>query len=263
MVLVNERFWIWGQAAGCHRPEEWGVPGPSRMTPLEGAVYMGVSNIIVVRYGDRPAPPYKQYSIPFRSLNSVVWSIVGAGGVTQEEERTQVLELAGHLPNMTGVMMDDFFKRPSEDGEVGVLSLDELRGIRNGLTVSGRKLDLWVVLYDHQLDLPVKEHLALCDKVSFWTWSARNLKNLERNFDAVEELAPSCGKVLGCYMWDYGKKEPMPVDVMRGQCEMGLQWLREGRIEGMIFLATCICDLDIEAVEWTRGWIAEVGGEEL
>ena len=58
-------------------------------------------------------------------------------------------------------------------------------------------------------------------------------------------------------MWDYGAKRPMPVNLMEKQCETGLQWLQEGRIEGMIFLASCICDLGLETVEWTRG----VGGQ--
>jgi len=31
----------------------------------------------------------------------------------------------------------------------------------------------------------------------------------------------------------------------------------------MIFLASCICDLDLEAVEWTRAWIDQVGNEQL
>ena len=31
----------------------------------------------------------------------------------------------------------------------------------------------------------------------------------------------------------------------------------------MIFLATNICDLGLEAVEWTRQWIAQVGDQPL
>ena len=60
-------------------------------------------------------------------------------------------------------------------------------------------------------------------------------------------------------MWDYGQKRPMSVSDMEMQCELGLEWLQQGRIDGMIFLASCICDLDIEAVEWTKNWIAKVG----
>jgi len=46
-------------------------------------------------------------------------------------------------------------------------------------------------------------------------------------------------------------------------CEVGLRWLREGRIEGMIFLASCICDLGLKTVEWTRRWITEVGDQTI
>jgi hypothetical protein len=60
-------------------------------------------------------------------------------------------------------------------------------------------------------------------------------------------------------MWDYGAKQPMPVETMKRQCETGLRWLKAGRIDGMIFLASCICDLDLPAVEWTREWIAKAG----
>jgi hypothetical protein len=233
------------------------------MTPAEGAFYLGIPNLIMVRYAGKPAPPFDQYAIPFRALKKIVWSIVGAGGQTQEEERAHVLQLAARFPSITGVIMDDFFRKPSEGDEIGVLSVDELRSVRDRLTVSGRGLDLWVVLYTHQLGLPVEPHLELCDKVTFWTWEAPDLRELERNFEAMEKRAPSCGKILGCYMWNYGQKEPMPLDLMEMQCDTGLRWLREGRIEGMIFLASCIGDLELEAVEWTRRWIAEVGDEQL
>ena len=99
---------------------------------------------------------------------------------------------------------------------------------------------------------------------TFWTWLGRDLTNLEENFDKFDRIVPpNCGKVLGCYMWDYGGKQPMPMETMKHQCETGLRWLHEGRIEGMIFLASAICDLDIDTVEWTRRWAAEVGDETL
>jgi hypothetical protein len=51
----------------------------------------------------------------------------------------------------------------------------------------------------------------------------------------------------------------MPTAELERQCSLGLRWLRDGRIEGMIFLASCICDLGLDAVEWTRQWIAAQG----
>lgn len=263
MELVRDRFWIWGHEAGSHGMTEWGVPEPSRITPVEGAHYMGIPNIIMVRYGNKPAPPYKQYTVPFKSLKNVVWSIVGAGGTTQAEDRDKVLEIPQYLPNMTGVMMDDFFHDKGDENTIGALSIADLEKMQKRLKSMKPKLDLWVVLYEKQLSLSIKKHLELCDVVSYWTWTGRILKDLPDRFEKVEELAPKSKKVLGCYMYDYEPKKPMQIDWMEMQCELGLKWLKQGRIEGMIFLATCICDLELEAVEWTRKWIAKVGNEKL
>jgi len=229
------------------------------MTPAEGAYYLGVPNLLMIRWNGQPPIPFDQHAIALRSLKRVVWSLVGSGGKTGEEEREHALKLAARFPNITGFIMDDFFHR---DGS-GQLSPEELKDLKARLTIAGRKRDLYVVLYDHQLDAPVRKHLAYCDKITFWTWRSENLKNLEQNFHHLERLAPDHAKLLGCYMWDFGNKSPMPLDRMQKQCELGLHWLRQGRIEGMIFLANTVADLELEAVEWTRKWIAEVGDSTL
>lgn len=255
---VRDKFWIWGHEAGAYNGQ-WGLPGNSRMTPVEGAFYMGIPNIILVRYEGKPQPPFFQYAIPFKPLKRILWSITGASGITSDEERKQVYALAERMPNIVGFQMDDFFQ--GEDK--AALSLDELRNARKELTIGGRKLDLCVTLYTHQLFPAFKEHLALCDIVSFWTWKAEDLKDLESNFAKMKELAPQSSVLLGCYMWDFGINKPISVDWMKKQCEIGLRWLKEGQINGMIFLATPICDLELETVEWTRRWIAEVGDESI
>ena len=94
-------------------------------------------------------------------------------------------------------------------------------------------------------------------------WNARDLAAQEDSFGTLEELAPGSRKVLGCYLWNYGDRQPMPLDLMEQQCVRGLEWLRQGRIGGMVFLASCICDMGLETVEWTRQWIAEVGDTPL
>ena len=65
-------------------------------------------------------------------------------------------------------------------------------------------------------------------------------------------------------MWDFGVAgHSMPLEMMEVQCKKGLEWLGNGRIKGMIFLASCICDLELEAVEWTRKWMKEVKNMDL
>ena len=56
---IRDRFWIWCHEAGSHNAG-WGLPGISRMTPVEGAAYLGVPNLLMIRYEGKPAPPYDQ-----------------------------------------------------------------------------------------------------------------------------------------------------------------------------------------------------------
>ncbi len=261
-ATVRDKLWIWGHEAGSHN-DRYELQQASRMTPLEGAVYLGVPNMIMVGYAGLPKPPFRQYALAFRPLQRVVWSIVAAGGRTQGGEVQAVRQLATSFPNFSGVMMDDFFRPSESGGMVGTYSVAELQAIRDQLRVSTRRLDLWVVLYEHQLAHSPAEHLAQCDFVSFWTWKSELLRDLEENFKRVEAMAPAARKVLGCYMYDYGNHRPIPLDLLQRQSELGLQWLQDGRIEGMIFLASCICDLELEAVEWTRNWIGNVADRAL
>ncbi len=262
MNTVRDRMWMWGHEAGSHNTG-WDISVSSRITPVEAAFYMDVPNMIMVRYHDKPEMPFDQYAIPFRRLKQVFWSVVGGAGRSSEEEREHVLALAARNPNIIGVFMDDFFRRAQGEGALGVLSVEELQSLRDQFEIGGRRLGLGVTLYTHQLGMPLAAHLELCDWVSLWTWEAPELKDLETNFARCESLTPDSRKLLGLYMYDYGLRLPMPLEAMQMQCETALDWLRGGRIEGMIFLASCICDLDLETVEWTRNWIAEVGDEEL
>jgi hypothetical protein len=405
--LVRDRLWVWAHDAGSY-DNAWGLPGNSRLMPVEGARYLGVPNIIMIRYGGKPAVPFDEYAKPFRDMQRVYWSIAGAGGETSQEEREHVFRLAAQMPNLVGVFMDDFYhdagqtlpqwlaannvtfpvtltlrlpepiaatrleltqshwhsgdyrsadfavdvpddargwrevgrgtleNRPEAtksidlpgqplsalririlgthdheaarscglrrvrlwagDREISwgqtkaeasssyagfdlhaVLRADEpdvrpataaltpeqLQAVRRRLTVGDRRLDLGVTLYTHQLSPRILTHLDLCDVVSLWTWKAQDLAQLESNFARLEQLAPRKRVLLGCYMWDFGTNRPMPVEWMQKQTSLGLQWLQAGEVEGLIFLATNICDLKLETVEWTRKWIAEVGPQRL
>jgi len=255
---LRDRFWVWTHVEGSYK-RDFGLPRTSRMTPVEGAVYLGVPNLLFIRYQGHPPMPFGQYASAFRPFKRVVWSLVGASGQSSDEERKHVLDLAARFPNIVGFVMDDYFRR---DGS-GSLSVEQLQDLRSRLVIGGKKRDLYVVLYQHQLEFPVSEHLNFCDKVTFWTWKAKDLDKLESSFERLEKLAPKHGKLLGCYLWDFGTSKAMPLALMKKQCELGRRWLEEGRIEGMIFLASNVCDLELETVEWTRNWIAEVGSQPL
>lgn len=404
---VRDRLWVWAHAVGSY-DNAYGLPANSRITPVDGARYLGVPNVILIRYGDRPEPPFEQYAAPFRSLDRVFWSVTGAGGATSAAEREHVFRLAAGMPNLVGLFMDDFFHfsnddRPqwlaandpafpvlytvrlaepvaatrlevtqsawrtgdyrtagfavevpagaegwqevaqgvlpnqpaattsvtlpgaaipalrlrllgthdpkdarscglcrlrlwAGDREVSLaearaeasssypgfdpqaalqapapdpgpapaaLAPEDLRALRQRLVLGDRRLDLAVTLYTHQLSPRILPHLEFCDVVSLWTWRAQDLHHLEANVARFRALAPAQRVLLGCYLWDFGTGTPMPLDLMKRQAELGLQWLRAGQVEGLVFLATNVCDLGLETVAWTRDWIASVGPQAL
>jgi len=256
MQVVRDKLWLWCHEAGSHNAA-WGLRNDSRITPTEAAYYMGIPNCIMVVYGNKPEPPFEQYALPLSTLDKVVWSIVGDASSTRNDEDSdldQVLALSERYPNIVGGMMDDFFHR--DQPRHSAVALAEFRRRLRGAV---HPLDLWVVLYHRQLDLPVADCLAHCDTVSLWTMQDDELARLEPTFERFVALTPKQRRVMGVYMWNYGAKKPMTMTLLRRQCELGLEWLGEGRLDGIIFLASCICDLELEAVEWVRSWVNRVG----
>lgn len=264
---VRDACWLWGQEAGCfHRRKNnvWKLPGMSRMTPAEGAFYMGIPNVMLVRFANQPMPPFRQHALPLQPLKRVVWSIIGDAGSVDNDKKPdldEVIALLDDLPNLTGAIMDDFFRKDPK--APGRFTPEQVRGFRDKLHSAPRPLDLYTVVYSRDLEMPIRDYLDAVDAITFWTWHAKDLSMLEDNFQRLEALAPGKRVLLGLYMWDFGACAPMPIEAMKHQCEKGLEWLKTGRVEGLVFLANCVADLDLETVEYARRFIAETGDDLL
>jgi hypothetical protein len=256
----REELWIWGQDPGSHHAvTAFNLPDTNIMTPLEGAYYLGVRNCCRVGMGNRPQPPFDQHSMALVSMKQVVWSITGDSLSNRNDngwgDLNEVIRQAKMYPNITGGVLDDFFSEKRRS----IFTPERLNEFRNKMTCEvGRKMDLWVVLYDGQLDEPVKAHLDACDVITFWTWHGKNLDFLDRNLERVIGLTPGKRRLAGCYMWNYGEHKPLTVEQMEYQCGKYYEWLKKGDIEGIIFCSNCIADIGLEAVEWTREWINKI-----
>jgi hypothetical protein len=265
---VRDRLWIWGHPAGVYNASYLRTLGrESKIEPVAAAEQLGVRNIIFVRYDRMPAAPFDAYYAPFRKLDRVYWSLVGAGGATSVADREAAFSLAEKNENVAGFILDDFFHEPSEgnaaDPSSGALfraSLTpaELRALHDR-KIRGRRLPVMAVVYTGQVKPGAKAHIAEVDQLCLWTWRPSDLRNLEANFAALEKLATGKQLYLGCYMYDFHESKPLPVALMRQQVGLGYRWLKEGRAAGMIFLATPNVDVGLEAVDWTRLWIKTNG----
>jgi len=290
-TTVRDRLCIFTTPPGSSNNylENGGVRGGSRMTPAEGAFYLNVPNLILVRNRELPPLPsnqqwrakteYEQYAIAFRPLKKVIWSVVGSGGKGGMEELHHVLGLAKKYPNIGGIFLDDYVIRAKKQpdgrsmGRPAVMP-EELKSAREQMKAVGRPMEIWVTLYTHELDPkhprykgcepPLAGFLDLFDVLTLWTWNGEEVRQLDESMATLESLAPKTArKALGLYMWDYFNKRPMPIELMKLQCERGLKWLREKRVEYLIFLTSTICDMGLPSVEFSRQWIAEVGSQPL
>jgi hypothetical protein len=117
--------------------------------------------------------------------------------------------------------MDDFFRKP-KDGQVSAHH-EPGQELKQSLHPSGKRLDLWVVLYEHQLDQPLAEYLALCDYVQLWTWYGQNL-TLRTNFDKARKLS-AARRWHWASIGGISKPETAPYGSHEEQCETALQSL--------------------------------------
>jgi hypothetical protein len=291
---VRDHLWIFTVFAGGDNAslESGGVRGGSRMTPAEGAFWLSVPNLLLIRSGDQPPLPegssrtktsFEQWAISFQPLDRVVWSVVGSGGQGGMGELPHVISLAKKYPNLSGIYLDDFIidAKKQADGRIAgrpALHPDELKAARRQMKSLGRPMEIWVTLYTHEICPPRKttspgyrgcvpplaNFLHLFDVLTLWTWNADELPALEENLAALEAIAPKDRRIaLGMYIWDFHNRRSVPLELMKHQCELGLKWLKEERIQELIFLANTVLDLGLPSAEFSRNWIAQVGNQPL
>lgn len=268
---VRDRLWIWGRPAGMYNQTHFRKSGlRSTVEPVDGAQRMGIPNVIFI-CADHIKPPFDTYYRPFEKLDRVYWSLVAASGVTSAPVREATFSLAENHRNLAGFILDDFFHEPtignaSDTGPTqpfrASLTPAEVRTLHER-QVRGGRLPLMAVVYTGQAKPGAKAHLAEVDQVSLWTWRPVDLAGLEANLAVLERLAPGKQVFLGCYMFDFNENKALPVPLMQKQVELGCQWLKSGRIAGIIFLSTAAVDVGLEAVDWTRQWIHTHGNEPL
>lgn len=259
MTKLRDRLWLWGQSPDSHASHK--VP-TSRMTAVEGCFYFGIDRCCRVVMLNHPRPPFDQFSVAMEPLKEVVWSIVGAGGSECNNDGKgdidEVLRQADMFPNITGGVLDDFFF----EARMKIFPPENIKKISDKLkTGCSRPLDLWVVVYDHQLELPIKDYLQHCDVITFWTWKSENLANMEENFKKLCDMTPGKKHLVGCYMYDYGNNKPMTLEAMKKQCEKYEEWLTSGKADGLVLCSNCCADVGLDTVPWTRKWLKEIGGK--
>ena len=263
--ILRDRLWMWGHDAGSTNGQH-NIPSGGKILPAKAIDYMGIPNVCMIRWRSMPEPPFDEYVKQFADARRLAWSIIDGARESYPEKKRMAFELADRMPNMVSVYLDDFFNGdavPENEEAPASLPVAGIRALKEELDNRKRRLDLSLVLYSNQLHPAIASHIQYCDVVSFWTWKATDLVNLDRNFKTYRKIVPNKRTLLGIYMWDFGNNRPITMELMKHQCRLALQWFERGHIEGMIFHCTPLCDMKLEAVEWAKRWIAEHGDREI
>ena len=260
---LKDNFWLWGQTAGSHHENNtFGLPGVNKMTPRAGCDFFDIEKCLRVSMGSfGPVPPFNNEAEKIKDLQEVVWSAIGADGRHNNDRSDidEVIRMAEIYPNVTGAVLDDFFNEQPAKHSISSIK-DMAEKLHN---FSKKRLDLWAVWYTHQLNSEVAQYLSFFDVITLWTWKGSDLGNLDANIQKFIDKTPGKRHFAGVYMWNYGEKKPMTLDQMKYQLDRYYDWLKKGDIEGLIFCSNCIADIGLEAVEYTRRWIDEVGNERI
>jgi hypothetical protein len=281
---IRDRLWMWGHDSGSLgnyiSKEERG----GKILPAAAIKTMGIPNVCMVPFTGTPRPQeYDEYAKQFDdpAIKRFTWSFIHASPQNSQAIKTAALQQAAKYKNFVGLDMDDFFRGhadPSTNGKMGdeegkstgiapaALTPLQVIDVQKELSTTapkcrGRKLDLSIVWYTHQNSPAIKRHIDQVDVVYFWTWNANHLVDLEKNFKAFRAICPDVRVRLGVYMWNFNNKALVPTELMKHQLDCAYCWLKSGQVEGLIFHCTPLCDMDLEAVDYSRRWIDSHGEE--
>jgi hypothetical protein len=276
---VRDRLWMWGHDSGSlenYIPEE---DGGGKILPAAAIKTMGIPNVCMVPFTGTPRPEeYDEYAKQFDdpAIKRFTWSFIHASPEDTQAIKAAALRQAAKYGTFVGLDMDDFFRGrldASTNGESDLiapaaLTPSQVIDVQKELNTTapkcrGKKLDLSIVWYTHQIHPAIKRHIDQVDVVYFWTWNANHLVDLEKNFEAFRAICPDVRVRLGIYMWNFNSKAVVPLELMKHQLDCASRWLKSGQVEGLIFHCTPLCDMGLEAVEYSRRWIDEHGEDSV
>ena len=174
---MKDKVYLWAHKEGTQN-NRFNIPGISKISPVDACNYMGIENVIMVKncFGQPLPDEYEKYAESFKPLRKVVWSLIGAGGKYEENDKERIIQLKKKYKNITGAIMDDFFIP-----ENCAFTPEGISEIREEL--HRNNMELWTVLYQHQLELNVENYLKGFDVITYWTWYGDKLNFLEKDFE--------------------------------------------------------------------------------
>ncbi|NLZ36524.1 MAG: hypothetical protein GX897_03490 [Clostridiales bacterium] len=258
-MLLRERFWLWGHPEGRYN-NLYGNMRISRMTPMEGCLYLGICNTFMVPVG--VDVNRRQYNKSFKTLRQVGWEVYDAG-VNPEIIEPFIAE-AADFPNIGCVVFDDF-QRGDGYKKIPPENLWKIKARLKENEV--RPLDMWMVLYTHEFGLDkakdedFRRYIEPFDGIIMWTWKESDVPLINDKFEIFKELTPNNRRMLGCYLYNFGEDRQATSGAVKWQLDRYREMIMTGEAEGVVLHTNTMADLDYEAYDTAVEWMEKHGDE--
>ena len=113
-----------------------------------------------------------------------------------------------------------------------------------------------MVVYDFELDQPIREHLQACDVITYWTWYPEQIGDFDRKFAQLRAMVPEKRILLGIYLWDYPGDRERNLDEFVFEMQRNERMLQDGVIDGVILCSNCNLDIGLETSNRLESWFS-------
>ena len=261
MAKLRDSIWLWGHPEGRYN-HEYGNELESRMTPLEGILYLGGRNTFMVPVGINVNR--RQYNKSFRPLKRVGWDVYGAAH--NPDEVNVLIEESKEFPNISAAVLDDFIR----GGSYKNIPLENLYEVNRRLHENGpRPLDMWMVLYTREFginpaeDAQFQPYIGPFDGIIMWTWEEKDIALFEEKWAYFRKMTEGKRRMFGCYLYNFGEKKQATGKSVQWQLDRYRELILAGEAEGIVLHTNTMADLDYEAYDVAQAWMDQHGDEEI
>lgn len=254
---IGDRLWMWGHHADSFASmkgsnEQYNLPYDRRIDMAAACREMDIPGCFVVRWRNLPRKAdLDAYMRQFADTKRVGFSITDSAAETFDEKVRLGLALADRMPNLTTLVMDDYF-----NGDHKRLGLERQRRVRRETARRGMKLGCVLYSDANGVKAEYREALDLCDELTFWFWDGKNVGTIEEQVGRLRDLVGAEKPILlGQYMYDFGGKKELSGADMARQLAAASRLLSQKAIHGVIFHCTPLVDMNLDAVRVSKDWI--------
>ena len=265
-MKLRDKTWLWAHPEGCYN-NSWGNNQPSRMTPMECCLYLGIRNVFMVPDGEHVNHTVnrRQYNKSFTTLKEVGWECFNAS--KDPDFVKPIIEEAANFPNILSVVFDDFLGQCKSNPDFDMTNIEKARKIVKEDSI--RPLDIWMVMYTFEFGVTIEDDavfqkgLNLFDGAIMWTWEEKDVHLIPEKFEVFKKMLNGKRKMFGCYLWNFGEKKPATKEAVLWQLDFYREKIIAGEAEGIVFHTNTMADLDLESYDAALEWMKIHGDEEI